>query len=354
MSRSFHTKSRNSCGRCKQRRVKCNRQSPVCRNCARRNELCDFQLRIGDLAPEKAVIVAPTAVVWHKENAILDYFSGVVAPSISLADPMIGIWRKEVLKYYRLSPPLYHMVISVSVLHMSNQHMGLDTGLIRVVHQHFVDAVSLFRREITSLGKENSLPVFFFSILLLMVQFATSHVRHGISFGPTEIFEPTDILCSLQKAQKLSCQLVPFLATSSMASIFAETRPPVIGGDVKLAKTIFIVQETLHSLNLTVQHASEKEAIKSLLQWLQTLRSMQPGWRQICIWPASLSPGYIQRLRDKSQISMIVYLCWCLILGRSYKQWMFTTYCRQAIRHVVARINWVWGDFLSQLLTEVE
>lgn len=179
---------------------------------------------------------------------------------------MIGIWRKEVLKYYQSAPPLYHMVISVSVLHMSKQHMGLDTGLVRVVHQHFVDAVSLFRREITYLGRENSLPVFFFSILLLMVQFATSHVRHGISSGPTGASEPTDILCSLQKAQKLSNQLVPFLLTCPLASIFAQTRPLVIGGDVKLAKTIFIVRETLNLLNLTVQDPSEEEAIKSLLQ----------------------------------------------------------------------------------------
>ena len=40
--RLSHTKSRTGCFRCKARKIKCDEQRPVCRNCGRHNATCKY------------------------------------------------------------------------------------------------------------------------------------------------------------------------------------------------------------------------------------------------------------------------------------------------------------------------
>ncbi|KAI1420653.1 hypothetical protein F5Y12DRAFT_791200 [Xylaria sp. FL1777] len=132
-SRRFHTKSRNGCGRCRKRRVKCDMKTPVCSHCRRRREECDYRDGSGSRIDHvESVQIELAASPMHgtttsnadamDSNAILTHYMNVTSRTLWLTgedgDEEFNPWRKELAPLLQTLPFLHSIIISLSALHI--------------------------------------------------------------------------------------------------------------------------------------------------------------------------------------------------------------------------------------------
>ncbi|KAH9897158.1 hypothetical protein F4778DRAFT_246097 [Xylariomycetidae sp. FL2044] len=85
-SRQPHNKTRNACKRCKERRVRCNLQGPVCGNCHRRNEFCNYDYNV----PGRSVMTDPAAGARTREATLTNDAYGPIAVTITSSDVYVS------------------------------------------------------------------------------------------------------------------------------------------------------------------------------------------------------------------------------------------------------------------------
>ncbi|KAI0439988.1 hypothetical protein F4803DRAFT_495269 [Xylaria telfairii] len=135
-SRRFHTKSRNGCGRCKQRRVKCDMKAPMCSHCRRRREECDYGDGSGSQASHVESVrrarSEPDAISINAtrtsdpntvdSNAILAHYMDTTSRTLWLVgedgDEHLNPWREGLVPLLETLPFLYNIIISLSALHI--------------------------------------------------------------------------------------------------------------------------------------------------------------------------------------------------------------------------------------------
>ncbi|KAI1116094.1 hypothetical protein F5Y14DRAFT_86022 [Nemania sp. NC0429] len=134
-SRRFHTKSRNGCGQCKKRRVKCDMTTPICSHCKRRREECDYRDRSGGQIDHVEIgWTGPAAIIATDDdnatatpnaadsNAIITHYMDTTSQTLWLVgeegDGDANPWREGLAPLLQTLPFLYNIIISLSALHI--------------------------------------------------------------------------------------------------------------------------------------------------------------------------------------------------------------------------------------------
>ncbi|CAI6311773.1 unnamed protein product [Periconia digitata] len=207
-SRITHSKSRHSCERCKQRRVKCDIKTP-CGHCQRRGERCSL---VSDTrVPESSPIVggarpipsrhpsiardhtqththleplddfsflslfvlseqpSPRPLTWTEDLFLISHFTSSTSYTLSHRDADRHLWRVMVPELAVAHPFLMHGLLAVSAMHLSYLR-----PLDRIKHEtqsshHQTLATSQFREVLSNISADNCNAVFVMCALLTLI-----------------------------------------------------------------------------------------------------------------------------------------------------------------------------------------
>ncbi|PIA99372.1 hypothetical protein CB0940_02270 [Cercospora beticola] len=234
--RRSHRKSRNGCGPCKARRIKCDENHPDCLNCVRRHVVCHYNAKTGPSAPSPAVASTPRArrertypnsepnqlrdhsthssvrttvsshttptqpvntpsqsistppsdsgVALPRQNhdpfdatdmALLHHFFMAVAPTLADDSGSPIKWRAQLPKAVFASDCSLHALLAVSALHLARQRpMEREECLIKATEHHALTLAPLIK-SLEHLDEHNAETTFLAAVFLCY---------HSLAKGP--------------------------------------------------------------------------------------------------------------------------------------------------------------------------
>ncbi|KAL2870555.1 Zn(II)2Cys6 transcription factor [Aspergillus lucknowensis] len=188
--RLAHRKSRNGCQRCRARRVKCDENRPVCRDCHRHGVPCIYDRHEGAVPLPTWIQPGPSVSAEARpehplELRLLHHFTidtsgtmpGTHLPTIK------HCWSVDVPRLAFTYKPLQHAIFAISALHISRSESG-ETRLQGVHRVYLEQALREHRLSVGKMNPQIADAVCFTSILLLVDVFATLQDR------PLEPYEP--------------------------------------------------------------------------------------------------------------------------------------------------------------------
>ncbi|KAK2682101.1 Zn(2)-C6 fungal-type DNA-binding domain [Fusarium oxysporum f. sp. vasinfectum] len=190
--RRSHRKSRNGCGACKQRHMKCDESRPICLNCkiSNRGSQCVY-INIGQQPspPHNNINSALTALrdtpvrgdLFDLSHFALYHHLLTNRHTITSIDPFNESTISHTLDYALKAPYLMNQLLALSALHLSNPP-SLRQPYYQLATSLQTRALALFNEERQEVSEESCVPMFLFSSLVGV------HVLCDTLQGPRESF----------------------------------------------------------------------------------------------------------------------------------------------------------------------
>ncbi|OIW22510.1 hypothetical protein CONLIGDRAFT_587349 [Coniochaeta ligniaria NRRL 30616] len=367
--RASHSKTRNGCSQCKKRRVRCNLQPPICANCERRKEACDYQL-LGRVDPAFDEDGSPSL------GSLNDEVSPTSTPDFRILDPLcthaavaerpegtittadlglsllsgIGPVRGHPFLEHLLSTEasyhefLRHGLTSITALYTSSQQTAgyippCSDCLYVVAHEAQLMASRLFRDSVESITDHNWLAILAFGISVLIFHFDISQRAPA-----TEFLETVFVLRS---AAFLGTTLGPRLEGSRLHEVLQllEKRAGEHDWDKAaeeafhhLAATNTMWQDTSASYDVC------QGAIAALQSWLRLVRCRPCTWLHFVWWPGAVSGEYLALLARQHPVALVIFVHWCAVMSRAPKRWFMDGWAKRTAEPALACLGPEWND----------
>ncbi|KAI0449435.1 hypothetical protein F5B21DRAFT_494343 [Xylaria acuta] len=352
-SKRFHSKSRNGCGQCKRRRVRCNCQGPVCSNCQRRNEFCDYLRDYNSQSPEvEAVRRRAQIPLFQSNHASLPrkvttfveenpYLSSCADLVVSLECSPISAKERELLAhttafflrtdwapstlpqgdYDYQSKKLGYLLPTISSLcaiHSTLQRNPQSSNTYAKAVQHHINASARFRHAERGVHEGNWLPILMFGIGHIMFNFAAAQSMPDCDFDFLGIFHV------LRGTAEIGDQIGVFLEKSKLHSILERRRrgigDPSAPDDIMQAiDQLSLAQHPEGTYEATRTHC--EHAAETLKWWARFVNAAPYNWKHFILWPASVTDGFVTALREKQPVALLVYIYWCVVMHRAPRRW---------------------------------
>ncbi|KAI3320115.1 hypothetical protein HD806DRAFT_507743 [Xylariaceae sp. AK1471] len=358
-SKQFHSKSRNGCGQCKKRKVRCNGQGPICSNCYRRNERCDYLQDYCHTSPsilvppshENLALVGSSFVDYRMKTmnsteerfylmsctdlfTVLDYYPGStgerellahatkcfvktswVAPTLSSAESALGKQynsdRNQTLSY--LLPCISSLLAMYRTLGQGSQFWGAYASAL----QYNITASTTFRSAEYDVNENNWVPILMYGVGHIMFTFAAAQCV------PDRDFEYLEIFHVLRSTAMIGDQIGVFLEKSELGEMLEYRRGIAelfVDDDslraIERLSSAVHPKGTLEPTRIDCDHARDK-----LRCWVQIVNGCPRFWKQFSMWPASVSDGFVRALTEKQPVALLIYVYWCAIMYREPRRW---------------------------------
>ncbi|KAI0425540.1 hypothetical protein F5Y09DRAFT_96740 [Xylaria sp. FL1042] len=360
-SKQFHSKSRNvGCGQCKRRRVRCNCQGPICSNCHRRNELCDYLRDYDSQSPETKepqdhahIALLESSHASHQMRAInpanehsyfssctdlfvaLEYYpifvneQGLLAYATSLFShtdwaPFTSSqsdfsvckggfsYQNDILGY------LLPTISSLCAIHQTLQQYSQPSNAHATALQHNITASCRFRHTECSVHQDNWLPILVFGVGHIMFNFA------AVQSIPERDFEYLSIFHVLRSTATIGDQVGMFLEKSELNGIlelkrrrFAEPLKP--DDSLQAINQLRLAQHPEGTPETTRMHCNH--ALERLEWWARVVNGTPQFWKQFILWPASVTDEFVTALEEKQPVALLIYIYWCVVMHRAPRRW---------------------------------
>ncbi|RYC58486.1 hypothetical protein CHU98_g7713 [Xylaria longipes] len=341
-SKRFHTKSRN-----------CNCQGPVCSNCQRRNEFCDYLREYHSQSPEAeafrrhaqiTLVQSNHASVPRKMTTFVEenpYLSSCADLVVSLDYSPISAKERELLAHTTAfflrtdwAPPtlaqgdydcqnkrlgyLLPTISSLCTLERTLQLKSQSSDTYAKAVQHHITASARFRHAERGVHEGNWLPILMFGIGHIMFNFAAAQSMPDCDFDFLGIFHV------LRGTAEIGDQIGVFLENSKLRSILERRRreidEPSAPEDVMQSiNQLSLAEHPEGTYETTRTHC--EHAIETLKWWARFVHGAPRNWKHFILWPASVTDGFVTALREKEPVALLVYIYWCVIMHRAPRRW---------------------------------
>ncbi|KAJ8124176.1 hypothetical protein O1611_g9424 [Lasiodiplodia mahajangana] len=404
----------------------CDMKTPICSHCKRRREECNYKdvnrSQIGSIQSSSigaAAISTNTATTSSANtvdpNIILTHYIDVTSRSMWLVGGDRGEefnpWREELPPLLQTLPFLYHIIISLSALHMyhrissattkysdpvqqprvngnlresasvgnrshdlvpstySPKPFQLDSGvrsppfpqppssdILTLAYSNQILGSRAFRRAVPSIDANNWVAVMAFTIAVLV--FSLYNCQRSTTFSGVV----TGTLAALRSAGIMGNELKPFFLGSGAFGEYLMSRarrsaPKVVDPAIVVAlahlRTINKERKVTDSRERAEQSACA-QAIDSLQRWVVLVSGKPCSWAHYVWWPADVPTEFVDLVNEKSPVALLVFVYWCAVLGRADQQWFLNGWASKAGGVAMAEMGpgW-WGQGLDWPLQEL-
>ncbi|KAI0816183.1 hypothetical protein GGR55DRAFT_625778, partial [Xylaria sp. FL0064] len=389
-SRRAHAKTRNACGQCKRRRVRCNLQGPVCAHCERRKELCDYTLEWG---PVTAGSVIPAATRESREPfrcPTQESISAALAsratmlppqPSLVLQEAFINVVRWfqttcepprtmmparylesfEFKPQYSSDPQIFHYLIpyvtAVSALCSLRRDRSREPELLPSAYHANVTASRAFRGIEREVNSTNWPSILLVTLCNLMFYFAAAQFTPPEDFDYLEIFQHVlrgtggvrkqilEHLISIGFLKEtplsspfhflLQYRLHPPNAASSDSAALPPPSPlpsPPYDDDEAEAHAALalLASSARHPADTPASTvAACAEALALLQKWAVAIRCAPRKWAHFFYWPCAVSPAFVDALTARQPVATLIFVHWCAVMRRAPDTWFLDGWARR-------------------------
>ncbi|KAI1109982.1 hypothetical protein F5Y14DRAFT_430504 [Nemania sp. NC0429] len=386
-SKKYHSKSRNGCGQCKRRRVRCNNQGPVCSNCHRRNEFCDYLRNHYTQSLESAISrnyahVTPfelshashsmrtttsvndgyrfsrfanlvTALDYYPtfadERELLAYAASFIetdyVPLILSQDQLPPIRRGA---YDHCNKRLGYLLPSISSLcaiHQATQQASPSSDAYVQAVQHNIAASASFRHAERSVHEGNWLPMLMFGVSHIMFNFAAAQSM------PDSVFDYLSVFHVLRGTGEIGDLIGAFLEKSELAKALEwrrqRTLETVESDDILQAiNQLGLAEHPPHTPKTTREDC--QHALERLKWWAQFVDGAPQIWKHFILWPASVTDGFATALIEKQPVALLIYIYWCVVMGRAPRRWYADGWHQRVAIAAMSDLGPEYGAFLDK------
>ncbi|KAH9210971.1 hypothetical protein DL95DRAFT_525985 [Leptodontidium sp. 2 PMI_412] len=364
-SRRPHTKSRNGCGQCKKRKVKCDELGPKCSNCSKWRELCDYE-----------VFGLPTCNPVGKKSTLGDFRCEVnrrflaSSPDPIPSPPNINLEHLELMHHYAVSTSqtfhnfgdgrwdvlipaqaqsyefLMHALLGVSALHISHLkgRDGKDSSTMQYLlraHTHHTKALTLFRSTITDITPTNGTATAFFSHLLLIFSCGTLQPPkpgQGEDHAQDPIYSVVTIIRYFRSYWKLFADADNWAAAAG-TSPYGSSPPST---NTRFPSTINALNDLLQ-FNAMYPHSDTHKAIyhDTIIQLRLSLNCGSALPRNL--WPLSISDEYISLLERKEPMALVI-VAYGTNLTVEQMRWFVDEWVAHITRGIAGLVGEEWRE----------
>ncbi|OTA76192.1 hypothetical protein M434DRAFT_402547 [Hypoxylon sp. CO27-5] len=351
-TRRPHAKTRTGCRVCKSRKVKCDETRPSCRNCVRRGINCDFNVSAQPAAPSpQAVGVStghtpigsqvrsPVTVSLHQQSTPAGWFSGLDLELLHhfttstcftfFSEPMVrNFWRVNVPRLGFTYRYVLEAILSLAALHLARFKPQRRDILIEQAMVHHNASSSMALPVLNDLNSEDSVPIFFFSMLTTYIAFASPKEQDNllvISNGAVPewlfLFRGMRSVMELNSAAIHSIMSMGFIFNSGkqISDIWENSMPPEHEG-LKELETIIRV------------YVKDPQKLDDLCHGIDSLKRSfgffhggnftdDQRLRAAFLWLFKLPENFVNLLKDRDNEALCVLAFFCVLLQRLDFNW---------------------------------
>ncbi|KAI0877668.1 hypothetical protein GGS24DRAFT_446357 [Hypoxylon argillaceum] len=360
-SKRFHSKSRNGCGQCKRRRVRCNFQGPVCSNCHRRNEFCDYLVDYDSHLPEiegsrsHAYTTTPFEPIiacrpmksfsFEDEYAYLSscaelfialdyypilanegdlqactkaFFSNTDWPPFALSRDKLPVSKGDYGYQNKTLDYLLPTISSLCAMHQTLQRESQSPGTYAQALQYNITASTRFRHTENGVHEGNWLPMLMFGVGYIMFSFADALSAPDCDFDYLSVFH------ILRGTAKIGDEIGEHLEKSYLSGILQRRRrelaePSGPDDSLQAINQLGLSEHPTGTSETTRAHC--RHALDKLKWWARFVHGTPQIWKHFILWPASVTDGFIIALKEKQPLALLTYIYWCTVMYRAPRRW---------------------------------
>ncbi|KAF7134194.1 hypothetical protein CNMCM5793_005922 [Aspergillus hiratsukae] len=356
-----HRKSRHGCVECKRRRVKCDEARPACSNCVKRRTQCEYdssgsflwadgrsQSRTGSNksaseGPQEQESLHDTAISFGilgklgGHGAATQYsltglnlcdlelmvqWCNETYRSFSRNEQTDRIWRAGVPEEALSYPFLMHGILALSALHIARTRADHRYDYVSIAVAHQDQALTLFREQLHDINPSNAKAMFAFASIVAVYAFGYPH--------PPDAKDPWDYIDDLLQVLILSRGVHQVLSTAS-SSIKDSDFGPIVQFDkyeVNLPDDILFALGKLQDANKSIGETDSTHDTSvyedTIDKWADMTGAVYSGLTFVavaCRWAIRLQPRYVDCLRERKPLALVILAYYCAILHRLRHNW---------------------------------
>ncbi|KAI1267589.1 hypothetical protein F5Y18DRAFT_443342 [Xylariaceae sp. FL1019] len=353
----------------------CNLQAPICSNCYRRNEPCDYLQ--GHHTPQSA---STRALYAPPKIHILGF-----PPLLSCADLFTSItynppqthrgklfapasaWSAQaecipltiqsggyiVADQTEKAQYLLRTIFSIRDIFNALEFETSSGDIYTKAMQHNMHASSIFRSAEQGIHEENWLSIFMFGIGHIMFNFAAAQC------APDCAFDFLDIFHVLRGTARIGDEVAPYLECSGVGRVldgerYLETETLSTAGldDCLNAIDRLTLAEhpdgTSETIRVHCQHALE-----TLKWWVRAVNGAPRNWKHFILWPGSVTDTFVSALAKRQPVALLLYIYWCAIMYRAPRRWFADRWQRRVVGAALTYLEPCYAVFLEWPIREL-
>lgn len=324
-------------------------QPPICRNCKRRGQPCDYQILFPDTTsqqtsqPQNNALVLNARLQASQERhattvGILGLRPGA---TFSLFDLEDQIWEAEFARQVQHQPFLQHNFLAIASLH-SHLTTTPSSGYLYVAAcAHHLEASRLFRREISDVSERNWLATLVFAVGVGIFHFGISKSEPSTSIMETMFF--------LRHASLLVSDITPWFQASSLRSIIQGKLGSTVFAldvDTSLAFKGLADHNACHAADETTKKIYNA-AISSLQDWLVLTCGHPRSWIHLIWWPSNLESDYMALLARRERMALVIFTYWCAVMRKAPRRWFLDGWAVRVATPIIETLGHDLDDVLE-------
>ncbi|KAK0471160.1 hypothetical protein IW261DRAFT_1513428 [Armillaria novae-zelandiae] len=364
-----HHKSRKGCKTCKQRKVKCDEEHPICKNCTKRGIECiwnnvntlrhDSVLGTSTLAVSSSPGNLPSTVSTRTSSSfdvltleLIHHYATITSFSLSVDPSLASVWKTVVPKH-AFAPEnrfLLYAILAISALHAYRADPTADRYAVAASTYHWQAKTELHKAQTG--GKADTGLVFITLSLLAMYQFATS----SLVFLSANYWNIT--------VQGITCEVAkvwPQLREGVLRPVLDITAPTTISTPLEesFSSSLSALLNTAHSspdsdeLHDVSVYAAYKESIHILqISW----KALFQNWSASCLWWATAPDRFFRLLAEGKPRALIILAHYCVMMKqvpRNGPWWAEKQWGIEAVR-ILSRLDARWTPSLEWLSSQLD
>lgn len=335
-----HTKSRNGCDTCRERKVKCDETGPPCTNCSARQLECTYlkvaaaRTRATDAPgrtrtpqPRESKLGSPSILpttLGIEDLELMHKFSIDTYQSLCVSDAEIDIWKITIPRLALRHHYLMHGILALASMHFAASAEPSE----RLVYQgralqYYDRSLGPFRHAMDNISPQNCDAVFAHSIIIIAISLASTRltVAKDDVISITEkivmLFELLQGVKNILQVGHSWINIDLFSHGAFWRDTTAELDPDT---DAALAHLAALNEENMVGV-YAQQYNINKEVISHLRHcFAKFALSADPA--PVMAWLARVEKGFVDSLRYRQSFSLLILMYWGVLLNRlDGKRW---------------------------------
>ncbi|KAF2118698.1 hypothetical protein BDV96DRAFT_568346 [Lophiotrema nucula] len=390
-----HRKSRTGCQQCKQRKIKCDEQKPICSHCRRNQFNCSLSgtlsisssasdvratpsespqlsglsidTRSASKPSEVSISASQISFLEIKNLELLHFYTTTTSLTLSNRPELQRIWQQVVPQIAFTHGFLLHGILAFSALHLARSQPERKTLLYMEASVHHDVGVKGFRIAMSDIAPENFDACLAFSTIVAAYAWASSDRAGDLFFSDTLASEEQSnvewasllrgVFTLLDAAGEWmsSSALKMILHPPPMTPTPAEVMDPKLG--IKL--TALSQLWDLSPENFSVD---EMEALSTTLALLReecelVMSSNDDHLIDIVSivygWPIKVPAAFLAMVQELRPEALIVLAHYSLLLNKAESVWFMQGMSRRLLQTIHKKIGKEWESWIAWPLQDL-
>ncbi|KAF2212019.1 hypothetical protein CERZMDRAFT_106269 [Cercospora zeae-maydis SCOH1-5] len=363
-TRRPHTKTRDGCATCKARKVRCDLEKPICRNCTRGNRSCHYpnhQLLtlLNVLSPAGGD--TPERIFPLRDMELLHHYTSVVYCTMTDRREDNTLWQDTVPRMAFSYPFLLHGLLAVSALHCRHEAEGSNRQmLMNLARYHQQHALNLYIPLLQAVDQHNCHALFAFSVVIAFICFGM--LTDDDQNAPSLVLRVVDMFDALSGTAVVAEVAWQWLRNGPMDIMLEETEPikedlndvePGLRSALELLLDRVDVAclegtRTAADLDAVSRRKAYHNAIYSLGSVAAPCMFKDRPFGVVMCYPIMVGRAYISLLRSQDPLAIVILAHYGVVLHHvDHMLWALEGLGRQLTDTVAKEVDEEWLPCLA-------